>query len=109
VNTNEDNVSGAKKCTPALEDYYECLHHRKEVCPWFYLEIIFLVVDTCILIVNVQAARVQALQTAYRKSVAAHPREHLVTADQIRSLGLLDKDEESRAFLENLRKEKESK
>lgn len=31
VNTNTDDVSGAKKCLPALEDYYECLHHKKEV------------------------------------------------------------------------------
>ena len=31
VNTNTDDISGAKKCLPALEDYYECLHHRKEV------------------------------------------------------------------------------
>ena len=26
-----DDLSGAKRCIPALEDYYECLHHRKEV------------------------------------------------------------------------------
>lgn len=31
VNTNTDDVKGAKVCLPALEDYYECLHHRKEV------------------------------------------------------------------------------
>jgi hypothetical protein len=31
VNTSEDDVSGAKKCFPAMEDYYECLHHKKEV------------------------------------------------------------------------------
>ena len=31
VNTNEEDISGAKKCMPALEDYYECLHHKKEV------------------------------------------------------------------------------
>jgi NADH dehydrogenase (ubiquinone) Fe-S protein 5 len=31
VNSGEGE-SGKKKCTPALEDYYECLHHRKEVC-----------------------------------------------------------------------------
>ncbi|KAI4128317.1 MAG: hypothetical protein LQ341_006689, partial [Variospora aurantia] len=30
VNTNTDDVKGAKICVPALEDYYECLHHRKE-------------------------------------------------------------------------------
>jgi hypothetical protein len=26
-----DGASGKKKCVPALDDYYECLHHRKEV------------------------------------------------------------------------------
>lgn len=31
VNTVEDDISGAKKCLPAMEDYYECLHHKKEV------------------------------------------------------------------------------
>lgn len=24
-------MSGGRKCLPALEDYYECLHHKKEV------------------------------------------------------------------------------
>jgi NADH dehydrogenase (ubiquinone) Fe-S protein 5 len=31
VNTSTDDDSGKKKCQPVLEDYYECLHHRKEV------------------------------------------------------------------------------
>lgn len=31
VNTSGDDDSGKKKCAPALEDYYECLHHKKEV------------------------------------------------------------------------------
>jgi hypothetical protein len=31
VNTSTDDDSGKKKCGPVLEDYYECLHHRKEV------------------------------------------------------------------------------
>lgn len=31
VNTSVDDNSGKKKCAPALEDYYECLHHKKEV------------------------------------------------------------------------------
>ncbi|KAG7007512.1 hypothetical protein G7Y79_00009g026210 [Physcia stellaris] len=30
VNTETDDIQGAKKCIPALEDYYECLHHKKE-------------------------------------------------------------------------------
>lgn len=36
VNSGEGET-GKKKCLPALEDYHECLHHRKEVrfcgCP----------------------------------------------------------------------------
>lgn len=31
VNTNSEDDSGKKKCAPVLEDYYECLHHKKEV------------------------------------------------------------------------------
>lgn len=31
VNGGEGD-EGKKKCIPALEDYYECLHHTKEVC-----------------------------------------------------------------------------
>lgn len=31
VNTNAEDDSGKKKCVPVLEDYYECLHHKKEV------------------------------------------------------------------------------
>jgi hypothetical protein len=31
VNTTSDDDSGKRKCMPVLEDYYECLHHKKEV------------------------------------------------------------------------------
>jgi len=31
MNTDTDDMSGGKKCLPMLEDYYECLHHKKEV------------------------------------------------------------------------------
>ncbi len=31
VNTTSEDDSGKKKCVPVLEDYYECLHHKKEV------------------------------------------------------------------------------
>lgn len=31
VNTSTEDESGKKKCAPVLEDYYECLHHKKEV------------------------------------------------------------------------------
>ena len=30
-NTNSEDDSGKVKCAPVLEDYYECLHHKKEV------------------------------------------------------------------------------
>ncbi|KAH0363819.1 hypothetical protein KCU65_g7153, partial [Aureobasidium melanogenum] len=66
VNTNSEDGSGKKKCAPMLEDYYECLHHRKE------------------------AARVHALQSAYRKHLAANPRDDAPSAGQIRSLGLIE-------------------
>jgi NADH dehydrogenase (ubiquinone) Fe-S protein 5 len=33
VNTSSEDASGKKKCVPALEDYYECMHHKKEVGP----------------------------------------------------------------------------
>jgi len=31
TNSSEDNPDGKNKCIPVMEDYYECLHHRKEV------------------------------------------------------------------------------
>lgn len=71
VNTDTDDMSGGKKCLPALEDYYECLHHKKE------------------------AARTRALQQAYRRAEAAHPRENAPKAGTIRNLGLLDREEDT--------------
>ncbi|KAK0635179.1 hypothetical protein B0T17DRAFT_486050 [Bombardia bombarda] len=68
VNTSSEDDLGKKKCAPALEDYYECLHHKKE------------------------AARVKTLQAAYRKAEAEGTRENAPTAGQIRSLGLVDRD-----------------
>ncbi|KAG9245190.1 hypothetical protein BJ878DRAFT_534060 [Calycina marina] len=75
VNTNTDDDSGKKKCVPVLEDYYECLHHKKE------------------------AKRVLELQTAYRKSVIHSPRDDAPKAGQIRNLGLLGKEEDTKAVL----------
>ncbi|BDD60746.1 hypothetical protein MAP00_005845 [Monascus purpureus] len=68
-----DGDEGKKKCGAALEDYYECLHHRKE------------------------ALRTMKLQAAYRKAEAAHPRELEPKPEQIRSLGLLSKEAEAAA------------
>ncbi len=31
VNSTGEDSAGRKKCAPLLEDYYECLHHKKEV------------------------------------------------------------------------------
>ncbi|KAK2789023.1 hypothetical protein FQN52_006390 [Onygenales sp. PD_12] len=78
INAGEGET-GKKKCIPPLEDYYECLHHRKE------------------------AARTRAMQQAYRKAEASHPRENAPKAEQISSLGLLGKDEESKATLAAIR------
>lgn len=43
--------------------------------------------------------RTMKMQAAYRKAEAAHPRDNAPKAEQIRSLGLLGKEEESAAFL----------
>ncbi|KAK4110624.1 hypothetical protein N656DRAFT_790886 [Canariomyces notabilis] len=75
VNGSDDDESGKKKCVPAMEDYYECLHHRKE------------------------AARVKMLQAAYRKAEAAKIHENPPTAGQIRNLGLLNKEEDTKKVL----------
>ncbi|SPN98841.1 uncharacterized protein DNG_01882 [Cephalotrichum gorgonifer] len=75
VNASAEDASGAKKCNPVLEDYYECLHHKKE------------------------AARVRALQDAYRKAEAASPRDHAPSAGQIRNLGLINKGEDSKQVI----------
>ncbi|MCJ1439908.1 MAG: hypothetical protein MMC23_000389 [Stictis urceolatum] len=84
VNTSADDVSGGKKCVPALENYYECLHHKKE------------------------AARTVAMQNAYRRRELDDPRE-TVTADQIRSLGLIGKNEETMRTLEAMKNEAKKK
>ncbi|KAI9817631.1 MAG: hypothetical protein M1832_004635 [Thelocarpon impressellum] len=77
VNTTTDDDSGKSKCQPALEDYYECLHHKKE------------------------AARTIALQHAYRKAEAAHPRENASKPGSIRRLGLLDAEEDTKSVLDS--------
>src|SRR5699024_2019567 len=32
VINSAEGEAGKKKCAGAMEDYYECLHHKKEVC-----------------------------------------------------------------------------
>lgn len=46
-----------------------------------------------------QAARVMALQAAYRKAEINQGRENAPTAGQIRNLGLLNKDEDTKKVL----------
>lgn len=46
-----------------------------------------------------QATRVRALQHAYRKAEAAHPRDDAPKAGAIRNLGLLDKEEDTKTVL----------
>ncbi|TPX15172.1 uncharacterized protein E0L32_004730 [Thyridium curvatum] len=75
VNTSSEDDSGKKKCAPILEDYYECLHHKKE------------------------AARVKQLQLAYRKAETANARDDAPSAGQIRNLGLLNKEEDTKKVL----------
>ncbi|KPI37246.1 uncharacterized protein AB675_1445 [Cyphellophora attinorum] len=75
INQNDPEARKQGVCVPRLEDYYECLHHKKE------------------------HARALAIQNAMRKAQAAHPRENAPKAGQIRSLGLIGKDEDTKQTL----------
>ncbi|KAF1827440.1 uncharacterized protein K489DRAFT_16662 [Dissoconium aciculare CBS 342.82] len=66
VNTSAENDSGKAKCVPVLEDYYECLHHRKE------------------------ANKIAALQAAYRRREATIPKDERPDVGEVRKLGLLE-------------------
>lgn len=48
---------------------------------------------------SLQKARVEELQRAYRRAEASHPRENAPKAGTIRSLGLLNKDEDTKAVI----------
>ena len=54
-----------------------------------------------LIIFLLQATRVRELQHAYRKAEAAHPRDDAPKAGAIRNLGLLDKEEDTKAVLGN--------
>lgn len=77
VNTTEEDGKGKAKCGAALEDYYECLHHKKE------------------------AARTRALQAAYRKAATASERDSAPSAGHIRSLGTLGGEESTKSLTES--------
>lgn len=91
MNTNAEDDSGKRKCQPVLEDYYECLHHRKEVRS----------LPSGPKTLNLtrqwqQAVKIAALQAAYRKREASTARDDAPSAGQIRSLGLLEASREER-------------
>ncbi|KAL2426148.1 hypothetical protein ABEF95_011931 [Exophiala dermatitidis] len=75
INQHDPEARARGVCAPRLEDYYECLHHKKEY------------------------ARAVAIQNALRKAEAAHPRENAPKVGQIRSLGLLGKEDETKSIL----------
>lgn len=83
TNTSPYDNTGAKQCVLPLEDYLECLHHRKEVRSpqetrrWSAKG-------------PLQKLRVARLQEAYHKKELSSPAEGMKTAKEIRSLGLLD-------------------
>ena len=93
MNQNDPEARNKGACAPNLEDYYECLHHKKEVRSPSLSWSLFADLK--------KYARAQAIQTAYRKSEAAHPRENAPKPGEIRSLGLIGKEEESKNVLKN--------
>ncbi|KAF2091831.1 NADH:ubiquinone oxidoreductase 11.5kD subunit [Saccharata proteae CBS 121410] len=67
INADENNPKAVGKCQPVLEDYYECLHHKKE------------------------HLKTLAMQAAYNKYQAENPRpEGHPSIKEIKTLGLLD-------------------
>lgn len=98
VNTNSEDTSGKSKCMPVLEDYYECLHHKKEVSRGQRTRCSSQGARANVGGVT-QAARTMAVQTAYRKAELSRGREDAPTAGQIRNLGLLSKEEDTKKVL----------
>ena len=107
-----DGQEGKSKCVPPLEDYMECLHHHKEVCPFEIprsLRRNAITGSGCLLLFLLtlhpnlrlwqQAVRTQRLQAAYRKAEAAYPRENAPKPEQVRNLGLLGKEEDTNGVL----------
>ena len=93
INQNDPEARKQGVCSPRLEDYYECLHHKKEVSRCAGSG------------VNTpsdgssQHARAQAIQDALRKAQTAHPRENAPKAGQIRSLGLIGNEDGTKETL----------
>jgi NADH dehydrogenase (ubiquinone) Fe-S protein 5 len=98
VNTSTEDDSGKRKCTPVLEDYYECLHHKKEVSRTRDSRLNPNHSSTPVL-TSLQATRVRALQRAYRNAEAANPRDDAPKAGAIRNLGLLGQEKDTKDVL----------
>ncbi|KAI9823084.1 MAG: hypothetical protein M1826_000288 [Phylliscum demangeonii] len=104
VNTTADDDTGKSKCMPAVEDYYECLHHKKEVSsrvepPDRGMMTIGKLVRGNWLTRGGLAARVKAIQAAYRRAEAGHPRDEVPPPGAIRKLGLLDTEGDPQSIL----------
>ncbi|GME23988.1 hypothetical protein GTA08_BOTSDO13892 [Neofusicoccum parvum] len=65
TNTNADDKASKSQCLAPLDDYYECLHHKKEHAKTF------------------------ALQAAYRKAEAEGSRANGPKPEDVKTLGLL--------------------
>ncbi|EKG17474.1 Protein of unknown function DUF3176 [Macrophomina phaseolina MS6] len=65
TNSNADNTTGKSKCLAPLDDYYECLHHKKEHAKTF------------------------ALQAAIRKAEVENGRGDGPKPEEVKTLGLL--------------------
>ena len=96
VNTSAEDTSGKKKCALPLEDYYECLHHKKEVCGTLRNAAYH---GSAQLLTREQHARAIAMQAAYARAGAATSRDDAPSAKEIRNLGLLGKEEDTKKVL----------
>lgn len=98
VNTSAADDSGKKKCGLVLEDYYECLHHKKEVSleP---REAGALSTPKQEINDGGQHARALAIQAAYARTESSTARDDAPSVKQIRNLGLIDKEDDTKKVL----------
>lgn len=92
INQNDAEARNRQVCAPRLEDYYECLHHRKEVGASPNPSMAKLTHPQ-------QHARAQAIQDALSKAEIGTARDNAPKAGQIRSLGLIGKEETTKEVL----------
>lgn len=94
INGDSENPRQRAKCMPALEDYYECLDHRKEVLCWRDPFAVFGEAD------NHQKAKIAYLQKLYRERMAQQEEGFSrPTEGQLRGLGLINHEEDTKAVL----------